>query len=60
MALANELDGHPDWGGVVEIPSGTQDGRAVEDLLRRMNLQPMGGSSWKVVIIDEADRMTPC
>jgi hypothetical protein len=58
-ALANELGCDPDWGGVVEIPSGTQDGRAVEDLLRRMHLRPMGGSGWKVVIINEADRMTP-
>ena len=44
---------------MVEIPSGTQDGRAVQDLLRRMHLRPMGGSGWKVVIINEADRMTP-
>jgi len=58
-ALANELGCDPDWGGVVEIPSGTQDGRAVEDLLRRMHLRPLGGSGWKVVIINEADRMTP-
>ena len=58
-ALANELGCDPDWGGVIEIPSGTQDGRAVEDLLRRMHLRPMGGSGWKVVIINEADRMTP-
>jgi DNA polymerase III delta prime subunit len=58
-ALAKDLGCDPDWGGVVEIPSGTQDGRAVEDLLRRMHLRPMGGSGWKVVIINEADRMTP-
>ena len=58
-ALANELGCDPEWGGVVEIPSGTQDGRAVEDLLRRMHLRPMAGSGWKVVIINEADRMTP-
>ncbi len=44
---------------MVEIPSGTQDGRAVEDLLRLMHLRPMAGSGWKVVIINEADRMTP-
>ena len=30
-----------------------------EDLVRRMHLRPMGGSGWKVVIINEADRMTP-
>jgi len=30
---------------VVEIPSGTQDGRAVEDLLRRMHLRPMAAAA---------------
>jgi hypothetical protein len=58
-ALANELGCDPDWGGVIEITSGTQDGRAVENPLRRMTLRPMGGSGWKDVIINEADRMTP-
>jgi hypothetical protein len=48
-----------DRGGVIEIPGGTQDGRAAEDVLRRTHLAPMGGSGWKVVITNEADRMTP-
>jgi len=30
---------------VVEIPSGTQDGRAVEDLLRRMHLRPISAAA---------------
>ena len=44
-ALANELGCDPDWGGVVEIPSGMQDGRAVEDLLRRMQLRQIGAAA---------------
>jgi DNA replication protein DnaC/predicted RNA methylase len=58
-ALAADLGCDPDWGGVIEVPSGTQDGRAVEELLRRMHLRPLGGSGWKVVIVNEADWMTP-
>jgi len=30
---------------VVEIPSGTQDGRAVEDLLRRMHLRSIAAAA---------------
>jgi hypothetical protein len=56
--IAAELGCDPDWGGVTEIPSGTQDGRAVEDLLHSLRLKPLGGSGWKVAIINEADRMT--
>lgn len=57
-ALANELGCDPDWGGVVEIPAGKQDGRAVDELFRSLHLRPLGGSGWKVAIINEADRMT--
>ena len=59
-ALANELGCDSDWGGVIEIPSGTQDGRAVENLLRRMHLRPMAGSGWKVVIIKPGLTMPWC
>jgi len=58
-ALANELGCDPEWGGVLEIPSGKQDGKAVEEMWRKMHLRPLGGSGWKVVIINEADCMTP-
>lgn len=47
-----------EFGGLLEIPSGQQDGRAVEDLGRSMQLVPMLGSGWRVPIINEADRMT--
>jgi replication-associated recombination protein RarA len=46
-------------GGLAEIPSGKQDGEAVEQLLRSLQLRPLFGSGWKVAIINEADRMTP-
>ena len=57
-ALAADLGCDPDWGGVVEIPSGSQNGLAVKELLRNLGLRPMGGSGWKVAIVNEADRMT--
>jgi hypothetical protein len=56
--MAGELGCDPDWGGVVEIPSGSQDGAAVRELLRSLSLRPLGGSGWKVAIVNEADRMT--
>ncbi len=61
-ALAIELGcqvEHYELGGISEIPSGQQDGKAVEDLLRSLRLRPLFGSGWKVAIINEADRMTP-
>jgi protein-L-isoaspartate O-methyltransferase len=57
-ALAADLGCAGDFGGLTEIPSGTQDGKAVESVLRSLRLTPLGGSGWKVVIINEADRMT--
>ena len=57
-ALAKDLGCNSEWGGVVEIPSGMQDGKAVEDVYRKMHLRPMNGSGWKVVVINEADCMT--
>jgi len=60
-ALASELgcaiDQH-ELGGIYEIPSGQQNGAAVEDLYRGLALRPLFGSGWKVAIINEADRMT--
>lgn len=60
-ALANDLgcdQEFPDLGGLSEIPSGKQDGRAVEELLRSLIIRPMYGSGWKVAIVNEADNMT--
>lgn len=58
LALAHDLGCDPDWGGILEIPSGTQNGKEVADLLRTFHLKPLMGSGWKVAIINEADRMT--
>lgn len=60
-ALAYELgcpEEEPELGGVCAIPSGKQDGKAVEELLRAMRLRPLLGSGWRVAIINEVDRMT--
>jgi hypothetical protein len=48
----------PYMGGITEIPSGLQDGAAVDQLLRQLTLRPLFGSGWKVAIINEADQMT--
>jgi hypothetical protein len=48
----------PLMGGVIELPSGKQDGQAVEHLLSSLTLRPLFGSGWKVAIINEADLMT--
>lgn len=61
-AMALELgcsDEFEECGGITEIPSGKQDGRSVEDLMRKLRVRPMLGSGWKVAIINEADSMTP-
>lgn len=60
-AMAFDLGCSSDWpemGGVCEVPSGKQDGRAVDDLARSLRLRPLYGSGWKVVIVNEADYMT--
>ncbi len=61
QALAYELGclvEDPDMSGLYEIPSGKQDGRAVEALLDGLRLRPMLGSGWRVAIINEADCMS--
>jgi replication-associated recombination protein RarA len=60
LALGRELGCDVDqgeWGGVWEIASGEQSADAVRETARRMSLGPMAGSGWKVVIVNEADRM---
>ena len=46
-----------EWGGVWEIASGEQSADTVREMARRMHLMPLQGSGWKVVIVNEADRM---
>jgi replication-associated recombination protein RarA len=58
LALAAEL-GAVEFGGLEIIKSGMQDAEAVETVLRSLHFAPMLGSGWKVVIVDEADYMSP-
>lgn len=58
LALAREL-GAVEYGGLEIIKSGMQDAEAVERVLRSLNFAPMLGSGWHVVIVDEADFMSP-
>lgn len=60
LALARELGcdlDQKELGGVQVLASGEQTAEAVRECCARMWLQPMGGSGWKVFVINEADRM---
>lgn len=60
LALAGELGCRVDqgeYGGVWQIASGEQTADAVREMARRMWLTPLTGSGWKVVIVNECDRM---
>jgi replication-associated recombination protein RarA len=60
LALGRELGCDVDvgeFGGAWEIASGEQNAEAVRETGRRMYLKPMQGSGWKVVIVNECDRM---
>ena len=60
LALAAELGCDVDegaFGGVYEIASGEQNAEAVRECCARTWLAPMLGSGWKVVIVNECDRM---
>lgn len=46
-----------EMGGVFEIPSGSQDTESVRNMLRTLRTRPMFGSGWRVLIVNEADRM---
>ena len=48
-----------EFGGVQTIASGEQSADAVRETCRLMWNTPMYGSGWKVVIVNEADRMHP-
>ena len=61
LGLARELGcdvAADEWGGVWQIASGEQTAGAVRETGRRMWLKPAQGSGWKVVIVNEADRMS--
>jgi replication-associated recombination protein RarA len=57
--LGSELGAVP-YGGLEEIASGMNDAESVEQLMRDWRFVPgFGGSGWRVVIVDEADLMSP-
>lgn len=60
-ALAHEIGVSVDdgpFGGLVEIASGEQTGETVRESVRQCHTRPMVGSGWKVLIVNEADRMS--
>jgi replication-associated recombination protein RarA len=60
LALAAALGcdlSQKEFGGVQSIASGEQTADAVRDAYRQMYNIPWHGSGWKVVIVNEADRM---
>src|SRR5262245_3924 len=60
-ALARDLGCDVDegpLGGFHEIPSGEMDAAAVRDHLGRLTLGTLFGSGWRVLVANEADRMS--
>ena len=60
LALAAAIGcdlGQKEFGGVQTIASGEQSADAVREAYRQMFNCPWHGSGWKVVIVNEADRM---
>jgi len=60
LALARALGCDADQeelGGVHQIASGEQTADSVREIYRRIWLTPMYGSGWRVVVVNEADRM---
>lgn len=57
LSDALQVDRSP-CGGFIEIASGEQGAEAVRDLSRSFRLRPMFGK-WRIVIVNECDRMTP-
>jgi hypothetical protein len=45
-------------GGYTEIASGDQTADRIRELIRSLGLRPMLGNGWKVVVVNEADRMS--
>ncbi len=61
QAIANEL-GALDMAGLDIVKSGTADKEEISKILRDVHYTPFprpGSSGWHVVIVDEADQMTP-
>lgn len=60
LALASALGcdvAQGEFGGVTQIPSGEQSAEAVREMNNRLWNMPFYGSGWKVLVVNEADRM---
>jgi hypothetical protein len=61
LALARALDCAPEeaeFGGLYQIPSGDQCADSVKEWMRLLHYRPMFGSGWRVLIVNECDRMS--
>jgi hypothetical protein len=46
-----------EFGGVFEIPSGSQTAESVRKILDLLRYRPLCGSGWRVLMVNECDRM---
>lgn len=57
-AVGCDMDARPEeFGGVHTIASGDQTADTIRDLYKRLWACPFSGTGWKVLIVNEADRM---
>ena len=56
--VANELGADPFW-GVTSIPAGKQTAEALDGIADKLWQTTLGGSGWKVLIVNECDQMHP-
>lgn len=62
LSLAGELGcdlAMGDLGGVFQIASGEHSADAIREMYDRLWYTTFGGSGWKVLIVNEAERMSP-
>jgi hypothetical protein len=57
-ALGVQID-QEQFGGLHQIASGEQTGETVRRMMESMRCRPFFGSGWKVLVVNEADAMTP-
>jgi replication factor C subunit 3/5 len=62
LALAAGLGvdvGQGEFGGLWQIASGEQTGETVRAIVAGMRVRPWSGSGWRVLVVNEADAMSP-
>jgi replication-associated recombination protein RarA len=62
VCLANELGvavDEAEFGGFYQIASGEQTGESVRRAMAALATRPFMGSGWKVLVVNEADALTP-